>query len=94
MINCSRSIVPSHAAELIRACREMKYGEMFGVDVDMDSPATVMELTEKENSLVEMLRGGSYIDVLTVHQGEPATAEIDEKIGGFRCRRKIKFPTE
>lgn len=93
MINCDRSI-PSHAADLIEAIRLLKFGEMFGVDVDMQSPLLLMSLTEKERSLVNLLEDGSYIDVLTVHQGEPWLAEQDQKIGGFNCRKKIKFPTE
>lgn len=93
MINCDHSI-PSHAADLIETIRSLDFGEMFGVDVDMSTPLCVMSLTVKERSLIDLLENRSYIDVLTVHQGEPWLAEQDQKISGFSCRKKTKFPTE
>ena len=82
-------------ADLIEAMQRVQYGELFGVEVapgegqldGLDLPAATRDL------LLTIRSGVQYIDVLTVHNGQPTQAETDCKILGFRCRIKIKFPT-
>ena len=80
--------------KLLEAIHEVGYGEMFGVEVPHGAPNSNREVSKNFKDLVEFVRDGNqYIDVLTIHQGEPVTAEIDQEIKGFRCRKKRRFPT-
>lgn len=78
---------------LLQAMSEIKYGEVFGVDPEPQPETIDLQISENFRSLLDILREGTSISVLTVHQGEPVAAEIDEKIKDFRCRKKVKFPT-
>ncbi len=79
---------------LLEAIREIKYGELFGVQVDDNHPWIEYEVSPNDLDLLEYIRDGAqYIDVLTVHNGQPVLAETDFKLNGFRCRKKVKFPT-
>lgn len=80
--------------ELLNAIREVEHGEMYGVEVDVTEPYVTLGVSQPCADLLTMIRNGiQYIDVLTIHNGEPSLAEVDFKKYGFRCRKKIKFPT-
>lgn len=80
--------------ELLETIKAIRYGELFGVQVDDQGKWIDYELTPEQHDLIEYIRDGAqYIDILTVHHGQPTLAETDLKINGFRCRKKIKFPT-
>ena len=79
---------------LIRAMRNLRYGEIFGVEIPLGGTLTPVELSNNEYDLVEAVKDGmQHIDVLTVHNGEPVLAETDYKDGDFHCRKRMRFPT-
>jgi hypothetical protein len=90
-----KTIVNSQIAVLITTMRSLRFGEMYGVEIDLDGDDLFpLEVSKNEYDLVQEIHNGlQHIDVLTVHNGEPVRAEVDEKTNGFRCRKKIKFPT-
>ena len=79
---------------LIETCRRLKFGTIYGLEVLQEEQNRTINLTVEESQLIEFVRENQYIDVLTVHAGRPAIAETDFVDNGFRCRKKIKFPTE
>jgi hypothetical protein len=80
--------------ELLDAVVEVKYGEIFGVELDPGKPEIEVEASQNFRSLIEAIRDGlNHISVLTIHQGDPAMAETDFKHKGFSCRKKYRFPT-
>ena len=95
MVNSHLECISPYEADLIEAMRLMQFGEMFGVDVPADGGQFIeMHLPQATHDLLLYIRSGvQHIDVLTVHHGQPVQAETDSKILGFRCRRKVKFPT-
>ncbi|MCB2146586.1 MAG: hypothetical protein KQI81_08935 [Deltaproteobacteria bacterium] len=84
--------VTKHEKELLQTIKDVKFGEMFGVFLPFSTKDKQHKASENDLSLLELLREGLEISVLTVHSGEAVMAEIDEKIGDFRCRKKIKLP--
>ncbi len=89
-----KAVVNSQIAVLITTTRSLRFGELYGVEIDLDGDQYPLEVSKNEYDLIEAIYNGlQHIDVLTVHNGEPVRAEVDEKTNGFRCRKKIKFPT-
>jgi hypothetical protein len=88
-------VVPQAVKELLWTTRELQFGAIFGVDLDLRGPRENMTVSPAERDLVKLIldEEACYIDVLTIHQSDPATAEMDMAVRGFRCRKKIKFPT-
>ena len=87
-------LVTAREQELLDVIREVQYGELYGVEIEAQEPEREELVSPAERDLLEAIRGGlQYIDVLTIHNGEPSVAELDYKSAGFRCRKKIKFPT-
>ncbi len=90
-----KAVVNSQTAVLITTTRSLRFGELYGVEIELDGDDLFpLEVSKNEYDLIEAIHNGlQYIDVLTVHNGEPVRAEVDAKTNGFRCRKKIKFPT-
>ncbi|MEL7591636.1 MAG: hypothetical protein AAGU17_10140 [Anaerolineaceae bacterium] len=87
-------LVSTNEQELLKVIREVEYGELYGVEIAAQEPELEALVSTAERDLLEVIRGGlQYIDVLTIHNGEPSIAELDYQQAGFRCRKKIKFPT-
>jgi hypothetical protein len=88
-------VIPEAVKKLLLTTRELRFGELYGVDLEMRGPRNNFEVSKAEKDLVKLILDDEacYIDVLTVHQSEPVTAEMDMEVRGFRCRKKIKFPT-
>jgi len=94
MLKYTPDLISAPEYQLLEAIKEVYYGELFGVQVDDNAKWIDYELTQAEVDLLSFIRDGTqYIDILTVHCGQPAFAEIDMKLHGFRCRKKVKFPT-
>lgn len=95
MQKCTVS-VPETIKNLLRTTREIRYGELFGVDLDMRGSRETIFVSLAEKDLIRMItdEGIVYIDVLTVHQGDPVIVEMDQELNGFRCRKKVKLPLE
>ena len=81
-------------ARLVDALRDVAYGEIYGIQVEPGERNRLYRLSAAERSLIFEIRDGlTSISVLHIHDNQPVYAEVDEKIGGFHCRRKIKFPS-
>ena len=74
----------------LQVIEEVGHGEIYAVDL-ASSDRVEAEITGSARSLWELVRAGSKIEKLLIHDGQPAFAEIDCEIGGFRCRKKIKL---
>ena len=88
-------LVSKKEKDLLDTIRGLGYGEIFGAEIQ-DAPKTIhVDVSVYGQDLIDLLRSGvQYIDVLTVHAGEPVMAEIDQESYGFRCRKKTKFPID
>ena len=79
-------------ARLIEAVQAVRFGEVYGVKIEPGPVGRLRRLSSAERALVlEMRDGLREISVLHVHEGQPVYAEVDEKVGGFRCRKKVRF---
>jgi hypothetical protein len=86
--------VSKRERDLILGMRSLKFGEMFGVEVPDEPYTEDLKVTGNEQDLLTLLRNGlMYIDVLTIHNGEPTLVETDLICNGFRSRKKHKLPT-
>lgn len=93
MLQSKLKVTPVEA-KLLDTIAEMQYGEIFGVEVPAGVPLIERDLSPQQLSLIEYLRSGCQsIDILTIHAGSPVMAENDRIIHGFRCRKKVRFPT-
>jgi hypothetical protein len=81
--------------DLYHAIKDTGYGEIFGIEIPISGDYRFsQDVSENFRDLLTLIRSGIHtISVLTLHQGEPVLVELDEKIGDFRCRKKIKIPT-
>jgi hypothetical protein len=86
--------VTSAEQTLVETIQKLRFGEMYSLKVGQ-TPDVQFPLTTSANvrDLLELLREWGRVDVLTVHEGEPVTAELDYQENGYRCRKRIKFPT-
>ena len=92
MVECF--LLSTKEFKLLETIRAIAFGELFGVEIPVEENWIEEELHPAERDLVEFIRaGGQYIDVLTVHHSLPVIAETDMKLNGFKCRKKVKFPT-
>ncbi len=82
------------AIRLIETARKLKFGEICSIEVVYTGSPREVEVSRNEADLLNFLDENPCIDKLTVHQGEPVLAETNYESNGFRCRKKIKFPTE
>ena len=87
--------VSKETLALLQTMRALQFGDIYGAEVHISHEKVSVELSRAERDLVNLIESGvQYFDVLTVHHGNPVMAEIDEKNGSFRCRKKVRFPTE
>ena len=84
----------ANAIKLIETTRELKFGEVCGIEVPYTGLPRQFEVSNNEADLLDFLDENPCIDRLTVHQGEPVLAETKYESNGFRCLKKIKFPTD
>lgn len=79
---------------LLETIRKVEYGTLYGVEIREEREFIECDVSPAAMALLEYIRSGTrYIDVLTIHAGQPVSAETDCVINGFRCRAKTKFPT-
>jgi hypothetical protein len=87
-------VVSDAELDLMDAIREVRYGEIYGVELKPGPYQHKVDVSQNLHDLLISIRDGfNDISVLTVHQGEPTIAESDFKHKTFCCRKKIKFPT-
>ena len=81
-------------ANLVDTIQFVQFGELFGVEIPSEENTLERQVSPAMLELILYIRTGcQYIDVLSIHNGQPTFAETDFKKNGFRCRRKVKFPT-
>lgn len=94
MLRSTIEIVSTAEYALLVAMREVQFGNLYGVEIKDQRPIVTQQLSQAEKDLIGYIRAGAqYIDILTVHNGQPTLAETDIKLNGFRCRKRVKFPT-
>ena len=93
MLILSRVEISEREYDLLQTMAEIGFGEIYGLDPEPQPKTIEAQVSKNFQDLLEIMREGARISVLTVHQGEPVTAEIDEKIKDFRCRKRVKLPT-
>ena len=82
-------------AGLIEALREVTFGEVYGVRLTNSGTLKPRRINAAERAMIlEMRNGMNEVSVLHVHDGQPAFAEVEETINGFRCRKKVRFAIE
>ena len=84
--------VSASELSLIQTIRSVKYGEIFSPKVAPGPFDKDVEISMNIRQLLDLIRDGCEVAILTIHQGEPTLAEVDTLINNFRCRKKIKFP--
>ncbi len=94
MVKSQAENLSEQERDLIDTIRELVFGELYGVEIPDREAVYTRLLTPIEQDLILYIRSGcQHIDILTVHNGQPAMAETDSKIRGFRARRRVRFPT-
>jgi hypothetical protein len=95
MVKSTSDYLTPSEYDLVEAIQQVCFGEIYGVEIEQGGGQWIeTNLSPAMLDLIFFIRSGvQYIDVLTVHQGQPTLAETDCKINGFRCRQKLKFPT-
>jgi hypothetical protein len=80
---------------LLSAIDATQFGQIENVTVEHDVASIPAVVSENQRDLIALIRSGTrYFDSISVHRGEPVIAETSGTDFGFRCRKKIKFPTE
>lgn len=78
---------------LIETIRKIGYGEIYSPKVEIQPHTEILEVSANIADLLDLVRSGTPISIITIHQFEPVYVEVDQLMDGFRCRKKIKFPT-
>jgi hypothetical protein len=68
------------------------YGELYQVLLKKELPTIPTSLSQKEHSMIKLLRLGGILQRLVIHDSEPTYAEVrGVSKGGFRYLKRIKF---
>jgi hypothetical protein len=87
--------VSNREQDLLDAIEAVRFGEIRGATVEHEAAQFQIEVSENKRDLITAIRNGyQHFEAIQVHQGEPVYAEVTGEEFGFRCRKKIKFPTE
>ena len=79
---------------LVETLRDVAFGEIYGIKVEPGEVKIPYDLSDAERSLIFEIRSDCpNISVLHIHERQPTYAEVDIRISGFSCRKKVKFPT-
>jgi hypothetical protein len=79
--------------KLIETIQKIGYGEVYSPKVETGPQTEILEVSANVADLLDLVRSGAPISIITIHQYEPVYAEVDQLMDGFRCRKKVKFPT-
>lgn len=77
---------------LLEAIQEVKFGELYGVEV-LDAPKEIITKVKDSNvKLLELIREGNpLVDTITIHDGEAVSAIIVGMRHGWGYRKKVKL---
>ena len=90
----SSMIVSREEDLLLRTMDDIAYGEIYSVLISPSLHCMEIQVSPARREVIETLREGTEISILSVHQKEPVYMEIDERNNDFRCRKKTKLPTK
>lgn len=94
MINLDKSSYTVSIAEndLLISITEVKYGEVFNIEVPDAPPEVQVVITDNQRLLIDFIREGNRkIDTISVHEGQPVSVEVISIIRGYRCVKKIRL---
>ena len=78
---------------LIETIQKIGYGEIYAPKMEGQLHNEVADVSTNVKDLLDLIRSGAPVSIIIIHQNEPVYAEVDQLIDGFRCRKKVKFPT-
>jgi hypothetical protein len=85
--------VTAQEAHILNVAGRIKFGEIYKAETHCRERVEQKELTEAQERFIEMLREEGWICIgkIVVHNGEPATVEIDGEDGGleYKIKRKV-----
>jgi hypothetical protein len=80
-------------AHILDVAAKIQFGEIYEAEVHCKEPAKLKDVTDGQKCFVDMVReeGWMCISKIVVHNGEPATLEIDGEDAGltYKIKRKI-----
>ncbi len=79
--------------KLIDTITKIGYGEIYSPKIEDKLHNEVADVSANVRDLLDLIRSGAPVSIIIIHQNEPVYAEVDQLIDGFRCRKKVKFPT-
>ncbi len=85
--------VSGEERKLIETIRKIEFGEIYSPKVEDREHSEVAEVSGNVSDLLDLIRTGMPISIITIHQSEPVYAEVDQLVDGFRCRKKVRFPS-
>lgn len=85
--------ITTQEAHILDVAARIKFGEILDAEVNHRERVKPKELTEAQERFINMLReeGWVFIDKIVVHNGEPATVEVEGEDSGlaYKIKRKI-----
>jgi len=85
--------VSGEERRLIETIQKIGFGEIYAPKMEGQQHSEAAEVSANVKDLLDLIRSGAPVSIITIHQNEPVYAEVDQLIDGFRCRKRIKFPT-
>ncbi len=79
--------------KLIETIQKIGYGEIYSPKTEIQPHTEILEVSANIADLLDLVRSGTPISIIIIHQYEPVYAEVDQLMDGFRCRKKVRFPS-
>jgi len=78
--------------QLIHDIRDLSYGELHDVKVELEEYETNFDVSGKEYNFIMGLREEGSFDVVVIHDAEPVSAQkADLTLSGRDCIAKTRF---
>ena len=85
--------ITTQEAHILDVAARIKFGEILDAEVHCRERVKRRELSEAQERFIDMLReeGWVCISKIVIHNGEPATVEIDGEDSGleYKIKRKV-----
>ncbi len=79
--------------KLIDTIQKIGFGEIYSPKVEGQLHDEVIDVSANVRDLLDLIRSGTPVSIIIIHQNEPVYAEVDQLVDGFRCRKKVRFPS-
>jgi len=78
---------------ILELASKIKFGEILSAEVSNSKRTNEREITDSQHRFVDLVRaeGWAQIDRIAVHNGEPATVEIEGDDNGLKYKIKRKI---